>query len=161
MPDKPRESPFSWRLATEDDFDVIIHFCRKIEAEWLDNVAPYSEAKVTPIVQELIKNKTIIIYENNGVPLGIVGIHMSELHWWSEAVAISDVLFYIEPEFRSLNAFNRALRMCQDYAKINRVPLHFSFFTDKDTKRKLKLFKRKGYTVQGFTVYKDFSQVTK
>jgi hypothetical protein len=152
------DSPFSWELATPEDLPDVIALCHALYAELDPKLTPpMSLEKVFYMMESLVEHKTVILYKNNGVACGILALDLVA-PWWTEEknAVLRDIVFYIKPEFRTFKAFSAALRLAEQYAKINKVPLEIFFFTDRDVKRKFKLFKHRGYTSQGFLVSKRF-----
>lgn len=152
------DNPFAWELATQADLPDAIALCHALYAELDPSLTPpMSLEKVLAQMERLIEHKTVILYKNNGVCCGILALDLM-VYWFTEETnaVLRDIVFYVKPKFRSFKVFSSALRLAEQYAKINKVPLEIFFFTDKDVKRKFKLFKHRGYTSQGFLVSKRF-----
>jgi len=155
MDHKKRESPFTLRVAVIGDLDKCVELALQIPLENNPDIfPPSSEPKVRTTLTELISRQTLIVYENNGIIIGILGITV-DTFWWSDKPYILDTLFYVKPEFRSHNTYRRMLSAVEAFAKINHLPIALLFFTTKDVKRKFKLLTRKGYKPAGFWVVKE------
>lgn len=154
---KRRESPFSWELALPEDLAKCVELALESYSEQDPDLSPAPVFEdVWESLNALINQKLVILYKNNGVACGLLALYLGT-EWWSQSSQrLKSAIFYIKPDFRSFRAFGSALRQAEAYAKLNRVPLDFFFYTAKDVKRKFKLFKRKGYTPQGFLVTKLF-----
>lgn len=151
---KKRESPFHLRTATIEDLNQCVELALKIpEENDLDFFPKPDKTKVNQVLSELINNNTLIVYENNETIVGIFGV-IIDTFWWTSEEMMTDVIFYIKPEFRSYNAYKRLLSAGEAFAKINKLPLALLFFTTKDTKRKFEMIKRRGYKPVGFWVMK-------
>jgi hypothetical protein len=152
--EKKRVSPFETRLATKDDLDACVELVHQIplENDW-EYFPPTSDSKVRAQLEKLIENKTLLVYDNNGVIVGVLGLVIDSF-WWTDETTMLDVVFYIKKEFRSFNAFNRMLSVAEEFAKINGLPLSLLFFTTKDVERKFKMLKKRGYESIGFWVTK-------
>ena len=150
--DKRRQSPFEVRLGTYEDLEACIEIAMQIplENDW-DYFPTPSREKVTKTLSGLIEKKTLLVYVNNDVVIGILGLIIDSM-WWSDEEMMLDVLFYIKEEFRSYKAFTRMLSVAEEFAKINGLPLSLLFFTTKDTERKFKMLKKRGYKSVGFWV---------
>ena len=148
--EKQRKSPFSTRLADEADLEACVELVHQIPKEnnW-ELFPPTSDAKVRVTLEKLIQDKTLLVYDNNGVVIGLLGL-LIDTHWWTEQESMLDVVFYIKKEFRSYQAFNKMLSVAEEFAKINGLPLSLMFFTTEDLGRKFKLLKRRGYESIGF-----------
>lgn len=153
--EKKRQSPFTVRSAEKEDLQVCIEIALEIP---LENDLGYfpapSESKVKLTLEKLIENRTLIVYENNGVIVGILGLIIDSF-WWSEEPMMMDMLFYVKPEFRSYTAFNRMLSTAEEFAKINGLPLSVLMFTTKDMERKFKMIQKRGYKSVGFWMVKE------
>ena len=152
----PDRYPFSWELATLDDLAACVELSIGAYDE-LINPPKLGLEKVAVYMYDSINDKRVVVYKNNGVCCGILALDYQTL-WFADndSPVLTNAVFYIKPEFRSFKAASSALRLAEQYAKINKTPLHITFFTDKDVKRKHKLFKHRGYTSQGFLVTKSF-----
>lgn len=150
-----RESPFTVRAATYEDLDQCVGLAHEIplENDW-GYFPQTSNIKVINKLKELIDSQTLIVYDNNGVIVGILGVVVDSF-WWTEEPMLMDVVFYIKPEFRSYKAYNRMLSVAEEFAKINGLPLSLLFFTTKDTERKFNMVQRRGYKSIGFWVTKQ------
>jgi hypothetical protein len=150
--EKQRISPFSIRLATIEDLEACVTLSIEIpkENKWDLFPAP-SRPKIEQQFRTLIENKTLLVYENNGVIVGILGLVIDSF-WWTDQESIMDVIFYIKEEFRSYKAFNRMLSVAEEFAKINGLPMNLLFFTTKDVHKKFKLLRHRGYESIGFWV---------
>lgn len=155
MTDNKRISPFTLRVAIPNDLEQCVSLALQIPLENnMDIFPPPSETKVRSTLTDLINAQTLIVYENNSVIIGILGITV-DTFWWSDKPYILDTLFYVKPEFRSHNTYKRMLSAVEAFAKINNLPIALLFFTTKDVKRKFKLLTRKGYKPAGFWVVKE------
>lgn len=152
---KRRESPFVLRVADMGDLQGCTDIALLIPTENDPLLFPKpSVEKVTSFLTKLIEQKTLIIYENNGVIVGILGITIDSF-WWTDEKYIMDALFFVKPEFRSHNTYRRMLSAVEAFAKINNLPVALLFFTTKDVKRKFKLLSKRGYKSAGFWVVND------
>lgn len=149
-----RESPFTIRVATMDDLPACIRLAMKIpEENDMDYFPKPDVMKVAETLEELINKQTLILYDNNGVICGLFGVRL-DTFWWTSEPMLVDILFYIKPEFRSFSAYKRMLRVAEDFAKINNVPLALLFFTTKDSDKKHQMVLRRGFKTVGFWVMK-------
>lgn len=153
---KRRESPYVLRVATEEDTEGCVELALQIPTENTTSgmFPPPSIDKVRGMVSSLIQGSTLLVYENNGVLVGIIGVVIDSF-WWSDKQYIMDVIFYVKPEFRSHNTFKRMLSAVEAFGKINHLPVALLFFTTVDVKRKFKLLSRRGYKPAGFWVIKE------
>lgn len=153
-----KSSPFTWQLASLNDLEAAITLSVELYQE-LDPVhrQPLSLERVGVYLYELISQEKVVLYMNNGVACGIVALDYYS-DWYAEPTEkyMTNVIFYIKPEFRNFRAFTSALRMVEQYAKINKTQLDIHFISDKDVKRKFKAFKHRGYTSRGFMVSRRF-----
>lgn len=153
--EEKRVSPFVVRSAEIEDLNkcVLIALEIPLENDW-EYFPKASESKVTNTIRKLIEDRTLIVYENNGIIVGIMGLVIDSF-WWSEEPMMLDMLFYIKPEFRSYKAFNRMLSTAEEFAKINGLPLSLLLFSTKNLERKYEMIKRRGYKKIGFWVTKE------
>lgn len=153
--EKQRQSPFRVRSAELKDLDVCVKLALEIP---LENDLGYfpapSKTKVRATLEALINERTLIVYENNGIIVGILGLIIDSF-WWSDQPMMMDMLFYIQPEFRSYKAFNRMLSTAEEFAKINGLPLSLLVFTTKDMERKFKMIQKRGYKSVGFWMVRE------
>jgi hypothetical protein len=152
--EKPRQSPFNVRLAGEEDLDACVELALQIpkENEW-DYFPKPSRKKVHARLSSLIEDRTLLVYVNNDIIVGVLGLIIDSF-WWTEEETMLDVLFYIKKEFRSYKAFSRMLSVAEEFAKINGLPLSLLFFTTKDVERKYKMLRKRDYQPIGFWVTK-------
>lgn len=151
---KKRESPFRVRLATIEDAEQCINLALEIPKENdMEYFPKPSFLKVAMMLEELINAKLLIVYENNGVICGLLGVKIDSF-WWTDEPMMVDVLFYMKPDFRSYTAYRRMLQTAEEFAKINGVPLALLFFTTKDQDKKHRMVLRRGFKTVGFWVMK-------
>lgn len=146
-------SPFEVRLASLSDLETAVELALEIPRENSEAFPKPSPSKVKESLKKLIEEKSLILYENNGVVVGVLGL-IIDTHWWTEEPTMFDMLFYIKPEFRSYKAFRRMLSVAEEFAKINGIPLSMMFFSTKDLFRKMKLLKKRGFEPIGFWMTK-------
>ncbi len=151
-----RESPFSFVPASLEEVSSLAEFL--IEGfleEWKDNPEfPRPEReKVEEELEALICTGSLIKMVNNNVLIGVYGSAIRQIYWWSSKEVLTNVVFYIKPEFRSFNNYSRMLSMAEEFAKINAVPLEISFFgTSVD--RKTNAVLHRGYKTLTWSVIK-------
>lgn len=150
---KKRQSPFLIRTAEPTDLEQATLLALQIPRENNEMFSAPNPVKVAEMLATLIANKTLIVYENNGVICGLLGVKIDSF-WWSDTQVMTDVLFYIKPEFRSFSAYKRMLQAAEEFAKINKVPLALLFLTTKDVDKKYQMILRRGYNTIGFWVMK-------
>lgn len=150
---KRRESPFTLRMAVPADHEQVLNLALQIPQENTDYFPGACPVKVSDKLEELTRNNTLLVYENNGRIVGILGVVIDSF-WWSDEPQIMDAIFYVDPDFRSFSAYRRMLSAVEEIAKLNKLPLSLLFFTTKDTKRKFDMVLRRGYKPVGFWVMK-------
>lgn len=155
--EEKRKSPFELHLARPEDLEACFKLALEIPKENDFNFFPEAdEEAVRDTIKELIAKQCMIVYSNNGVIVGILGVTI-EKFWWTKNEVMTDVLFYIKPEFRSFSAYKRMLSAAEAFAKLNKLPLALLFFSTKDLEKKYQMILRRGYKTLGFFVMKtDF-----
>lgn len=138
------------------DLPACVELALEIPRENVDTAFPPAKIScVENMLSSLIEAKCLIMYENNGVLCGLLGVKIDTFWWNDEAPRLVDVLFYVRPEYRSYTTFKRMLQVAESFAKINKVPLNLLFFTTKDLDRKYKMILRRGFKPVGFWVSKE------
>lgn len=155
--DNKRQSPFQLGLATLDDLEDCLKLALEIPKENEFDFFPEADVEaVHDTIKELIGKQCLITYHNNGVIVGIMGVTI-EKFWWTKNEVMTDVLFYIKPDFRSFTAYKRMLSAAEAFAKLNKLPLALLFFSTKDLDKKYQMILRRGYKTVGFFVMRtDF-----
>lgn len=107
-----------------DNFDLALNFMTK---SVIEDVA---------LVQ---RNK-----DNNKLIDGALVLNHSSI-WFSKEHILTPSLFYIKPEHRSFKLARDLLCSAKEYAIINRIPIVFDLFAQKDVEKKKKLLKYLGF----------------
>lgn len=158
-----RTSPFSFTLARQSDIEETTSFLLQgFEQEWGDNpdFPKPDKTSVMAEISSLVEVQGLTLYKNNNVICGVIGVRVCKPFWWSSKECLQGVIFYIKPEFRGFNSYNRMLSIVEEFARINQVPLEMSFFgTDLD--RKTKALLHRGYKPVSWSVYRNEKQVPK
>lgn len=152
---KTGKSPFNLRLATEEDLERCVDLTMKIREENDEYFPKLDRPLITKNLRYCVENKTLVVYENNGVIIGLIGVTINRPAWWSKEEFMCDVVFYVLPEFRTFKTFNRMLSVAEEFAKINGLALFILFFTTKDIEKKLRMLQRRGYKTIGFWLMKQ------
>ncbi len=149
-----RQSPFSLRMATLDDLDVCVALALEVPPENDAGVFPnISIPKVKAGIARSIERNGVVLYENNGVPIGILAVIIDSF-WFSDEDHMITQLIYVKKDFRSFSALRRLLSCAEEFAKINNMPLALMMFVTKDVDRKYNMAIKRGYKPIGFWTIK-------
>lgn len=159
-----RTSPFSLKLAKAEDAQNIVDFLMpRFLEEWKDNDSDWPMPEREPVSEEIefmCKNSGLIMYENNGVLVGVLGLKFARPFWWSTKEDLQGIVFCVDKKFRSFNSFNRLLSVAEEFAKLNQVSLEMCFFGT-DLYRKVNSLIRRGYKPVSWSVYRNEKRIEK
>lgn len=150
----PRLSPYQIRPALPSDLQTCISLCLELHNENGPEFPTVSPVKLTNALMEALNESRVVLLENNGIAVGILGIYAGEAAWWSDEHLLGDLIFFVKKDFRSNTVFNQLLSVLEEFGKINKLPVQLMFWTTHDIERKFKLLTRKGYKPVGFWVSK-------
>lgn len=137
------------RFATTDDIPFLVSFGRKFHALSPLSDVPFNETKVEQTAIDLLQGPKergiILVWEEDNSPVGcLVGI-VSEPYFSTESIA-SELVFWIEPEYRKLSTVNRLIEAYEYWA--NRVGAKItclSCFNSLKGDTLVRMYERKGY----------------
>ncbi len=142
--------------ATREDLPTIVDMALRIPDELgFEKLPPKDPIKVTRQIFERWLEAPIFVYKEDGRILGMVGVTVDEM-WWSTEKVLTDYVFYILPEHRSLKVMNALVGAVRDFAKLNKLPVITTFMSSDRTPAKEAIFKKKGFKHAGFIVSYGF-----
>lgn len=115
------------------------------------------------ILDSLVCNKVVsafklapcFLLKIDGIIRGIAGLTICHSSHSGDAM-LSDYMFYIQPEYRSLKNLSDLVRACQSFAKEHDLPLRVDFIVNDDEKIKQRLLRMhdfKTFSIVG--IYND------
>lgn len=72
-----------------------------------------------------------------------------QTNWYSSKEVLHSVLLYVKPNKRSSFVAKELLKAAKEYAIINKIPIVFDLFTQKDVEKKKRLLKILGFKEYG------------
>lgn len=127
------------RIAKEEDHDKVIELYIK----------GLKETGAKNISQSLVVKKVVSSYPKapcfllviDGNIVGIAGLDAGILPWSGEPT-LTDYMFYIEPEYRSLSNLGGLVEECKRFAVDMKLPLRLDFIVNDDEAVRRRLFKK-------------------
>jgi L-amino acid N-acyltransferase YncA len=137
--------------ASAKDIPGIIEMALNIPREHgFENLPPVDIVKTTEFFYEKWAEAPIFVYKENEKIKGFVATQLIQV-WWSDKTAISDFVFYVDPESRQGTKIFEALSgALKDFSKLNKLPVILSFMSNSRTEAKERLFRKFGFKKCGF-----------
>lgn len=113
--------------------------------------AEKDELKVLETLYTVYRRGVIFIGEDlEGNPIGILAAFPINI-WWSSTSKkhLSDLIFYVKPEYRRTGLGKELLDSLKCYAKNKKMSLMLSLFTQKDLEAKEAFVESQGFTKTG------------
>lgn len=137
-------------IAEREDLAEIVEMSLSIPKEHgFENLPEVALEKVTGHFLECFKESPIFVYKVDGKIAGFVATQLVEL-WWSKQPVLTDHIFYVHPDYRSLKVLNALIKAYRDFAKLNGLPIVMNFMSNDRTEVKEKIFERHGFKKSGF-----------
>lgn len=103
--------------------------------------------KALHFITDAVMNDVVLVKRNVDNPKSIDGVLGMKIHytWFSSEPTLHTFLFFIKEDKRSFLLAKDFLKAAQEYAIINRLPIVFDLFAQKDVSKKIKLLKYLGF----------------
>ena len=119
----------------------------------LENEFPFTADFDKTLVALLkgVLEEVVLVKRNDSNPKLIDGVVCAKIDsvWWSSDPLLYAYFMYTKPEVRSFKLSRALILAAQEYAIINKIPLVFDLFAQKDVEKKKKLFKYLGFKEVG------------
>ncbi len=105
------------------------------------------EEKLYEEITDSVLNQVVLVKRNdlnNKKIDGVLSLQISQA-WFSKNPILMSTFFFIKPEVRSFSVAKSLLNAAQEYAIINKLPIVFDIFVQKDAEKKKKLLKYLGF----------------
>jgi len=139
--------------ALPTDLSQLVAFCYKAfeENQLTGSNCPLDFDKTVTEINDNILHHVVLVkrnQDNSNFIDGMIMLKSGEV-WWSKSLILNNLLFYVKPEKRSFKLAKDLLKAAQKYAIINRLPIVFDIFDQKDASKKIKLLKYLGFKDYG------------
>jgi hypothetical protein len=101
-----------------------------------------NEVKVQQTLQACLQSGAIIGAVEDDRLVGVVGLMVTPLSWYSDDPILSEQFFFVHPDHRRSVHAKNLIKAMKFAAKQVHLPLRSVVFTSKDTDRKVKFFSR-------------------
>lgn len=103
--------------------------------------------KVLITLTELVMSGYVLVVRNEDNPNTVEGVlaFKRDSLWWTNDEVLYEALLYVKPEVRTFKLFKNLLNEAKEYAIMNKIPLVFDLFTQKDVNKKRKLLTYLGF----------------
>lgn len=135
----------SIKEATIDDFPEILRMVKAMRDELGQDC---KESYVVNTILQSLKLAPCFLLEKDGKICGMAGLTVFFDGFTGQAT-LSEYGFYIDPSQREYSAFSGLIDKCKEYANKVNMPLMLTFQSQSSDDFKIKLFKRKGFRVDG------------
>jgi hypothetical protein len=99
---------------------------------------------------EFCVQNNFCVVERKGKEInGLLLLKPAVTTWFSEDEIFMGLIFYIKPDFRTFKLAKSLLTAAKEYAIINKLPIAFDLFAQKDASKKKKLFEYMGFKEWG------------
>lgn len=134
------------QFARPEDIPQIVSFGYKsFEENDLPGSTDFTKA-LNQITKSVLED-VVLVKRNDENPKLLNGTLAMQLEapWFSNDPILTVFLFYIKPDHRSFKLAKELVSSAQEYAIINRLPIVFDLFAQKDVDKKKRLLKYLGF----------------
>lgn len=125
------------RRAVPKDKDGVLDLLRVMHADI--GQFPLNEEKLADAYETVAECGVMLVADIAGSVEGSVGLHVFQ-PWYTDAMVMQDMWFYIREGSRSLELFETMLWACHRYASAAQLPLVLGVWSYKQPKTKMRLF---------------------
>ena len=101
-----------------------------------------NEVKVQQTLQAMLTTGAIIGAVEDDRLVGVMGMMVTPLSWYSDDPILSEQFFFVHPDYRKSPHAKNMIKASKLAAAQVKLPLRSVVFTSKDTDRKVKFFSR-------------------
>lgn len=135
-------------LSNPEDLVEIIDFLPdQLKEIDFNGMQPDPQRMVESLYVALLRGKIWVAKKDDKL-IGVLALTPQQF-WWSSEYFLTDLSFYVSPEYRRSKLGAKLLQLAIEYAKIEGLKLIISLFTTTDLKRKEDFFLRMGFTKVG------------
>jgi len=133
------------REATIDDLPEMIRMTKAMREELR---RPYKESHIVSTILESLKLAPCFLLQKDANIYGMAGL-LLYFDGFTGQATLTEYGFYIDPSQRDYSAFSGLVEQCKKYAKKVNMPLNLTLQSNSSNDFKIKLFKRKGFVIDG------------
>lgn len=132
----------NYRVGTPEDVPGLVLFLQNIKKENpLVDKFTYDLGKMADTLRRILNNDqgVILIAEKNDIIVGTIVLGKTTI-WWSNTSFLTDLAFYVNPEYRSQGIQKKLLSTVKEFADQLKMPILVDVFNASEENMKITRF---------------------